>query len=174
MKRTGFFILMIVLVTLVGGSMGCSKKTKSAQGMEPPVSAPEQPATPAADTPLDQTERPVTEPTRLELEDVFFDFDKSNLRSDAREALKLNAKALQDNPSFRILIEGHCDERGTREYNMALGDRRANTARDFIVRYGISASRIETISYGEERPFATGHDETEWALNRRAHFIIRD
>ena len=77
------------------------------------------------------------------------------------------------NSGARVLIEGHCDERGTNEYNLALGDRRARAAMDFLVKYGVSASRIETISYGEERPFALGHDESAWWQNRRAHFVER-
>ncbi|OQX62551.1 MAG: peptidoglycan-associated lipoprotein [Desulfococcus sp. 4484_241] len=106
-------------------------------------------------------------------EDIHFDFDKATLTSEAREILKRKAKWLEENPDASIVIEGHCDERGTTEYNLALGDRRAKAARDFLVDLGISASRIDTISYGEERPLDPGHNEAAWAKNRRAHFVIR-
>lgn len=106
------------------------------------------------------------------LKDVFFDTDKSELRPDARELLAQNARWLLQHPSIKILIEGHCDERNTNEYNLALGWRRANAAKDYLVSLGVAADRISTISYGEERPFATCHDESCWWQNRRAHFVV--
>jgi peptidoglycan-associated lipoprotein len=108
------------------------------------------------------------------LEDAFFDFDKYNLRADALVTMQRNAETLVAHPGLRILIEGHCDERGTVEYNLALGDRRARSAKEFLVKYGVASGRIETISYGEERPFAYGHNEDAWAQNRRAHFVIKE
>jgi len=105
------------------------------------------------------------------LGDVFFDFDKSELRADAVEQLKTNAHWLQVNASRKVVIEGHCDERGTNEYNMALGERRANRAKEYIVNLGVDPSSMKTVSYGEERPFALGHNEEAWAQNRRAHFV---
>ena len=122
-------------------------------------------------TPAPQ-ELPPAPPEPVVLEDVFFDFDKSALRPSDRAVLTRNAQTLQQHPDLRVTIEGHCDERGTREYNLALGDRRARAVRDFLVRFGIDAARLEIVSYGEERPFAIGHDESSWALNRRAHFVI--
>lgn len=107
-----------------------------------------------------------------DLQTVYFDFDSFNLRSDARNALKSNGEWMKNNSSARIQIEGHCDEKGTNEYNMALGDRRANSAKSFLVKMGVSASRIDTISYGEERPSDPGHDESAWSRNRRAAFIL--
>ncbi len=170
MKRFGFLVLMLALGALIGGSVGCSKKTASA----PPVAEPMAP--PERDQPV--VSEPATEPEpearQVELGDAFFDFDKSDIRPDARETLSANGRALLESRDVRIRIEGHCDERGTREYNMALGDRRARSARDFLVRFGVDPSRIEIISYGEERPFAQGHNETAWQLNRRAHFIIQE
>ena len=104
---------------------------------------------------------------------MFFDFDAYTLRDDSRSALDANAKLLRDNPSAHIVIEGHCDERGTVEYNQALGERRAQAARDYLVQAGIAEARIQTISYGKERPFDVGHDEAAWAKNRRAHFALQ-
>lgn len=105
------------------------------------------------------------------LGDVFYDFDKSELRPEAVEQLKTNAGWLQSNGSRNLVIEGHCDERGTNEYNLALGERRAMSAKDYLVNLGASSTRLKTVSYGEERPFAVGHDEESWAQNRRAHFV---
>lgn len=104
---------------------------------------------------------------------VFFDYDKSDLRPDAKKTLEENARWLRQHQDINVIIEGHCDERGTEEYNLALGDRRAQSAKNYLVELGVEASRLETISYGEERPFALGHDEAAWALNRRAHFRLK-
>ncbi|MBI4458971.1 MAG: peptidoglycan-associated lipoprotein Pal, partial [Acidobacteria bacterium] len=104
-----------------------------------------------------------------EVQHAFFDFDKSDIRSDARDALTRAASFLRANPSVMIRVEGHCDERGSIEYNLGLGDRRANSARDFLVSLGISGERVTTISYGKERPFCTSSDENCWQQNRRAH-----
>jgi peptidoglycan-associated lipoprotein len=106
------------------------------------------------------------------LKDAFFDTNKSELRSDARDVLAADASWLRDHPSMKILIEGHCDERNTEEYNLALGWRRANAAKAYLATLGIGTDRIATISYGEERPFATCHDESCWWQNRRVHFVI--
>ncbi|RJP75646.1 MAG: peptidoglycan-associated lipoprotein Pal [Candidatus Zixiibacteriota bacterium] len=110
---------------------------------------------------------------RGQIQVVYFDYDKSNLRPDARDASTTNAGILQQYPDWRVLIEGHCDERGTEEYNLALGERRANTVRDFYVNYGLDQGRFNTISYGESRPAAPGHDEQAWAQNRRAVTVIQ-
>lgn len=107
------------------------------------------------------------------LKTIYFDFDEYNLRSDARAALDANAKVLQDDPEMKIVIEGHCDERGTDEYNLALGERRAQAAKDYLVRLGVDAARVSIISFGETRPAAPGHDEDSWALNRRGDFLPR-
>lgn len=107
------------------------------------------------------------------LKTIYFDFDKYNLRDDARRQLDANADILRNNSDMNIVIEGHCDERGTDEYNLALGERRAQAAREYLVRLGIDASRVNVISYGEERPVAPGHDEESWALNRRGEFVPR-
>jgi peptidoglycan-associated lipoprotein len=103
---------------------------------------------------------------------VYFEFDQSDLTDDARQKLQANARFLQENPNLGFTIEGHCDERGTNDYNLALGDRRANTAGDYLVGLGISHSRYRTISYGEERPVCTESTEACWARNRRAYFVL--
>ncbi|MBI3584569.1 MAG: peptidoglycan-associated lipoprotein Pal [Nitrospinae bacterium] len=107
-----------------------------------------------------------------QLEDIHFDFDKSDIKTDAREALQKNADWLQKNPDIKIQIEGHCDERGTAEYNLALGERRAMSTKKYLISLGISADRIYTISYGEELPIDPNHSEDAWAKNRRAHFLV--
>lgn len=101
---------------------------------------------------------------------VYFEFDSSALGPEARRVLEDNARWLIDHPDVRIVIEGHCDERGTVEYNLALGARRAQAVRDYLVNLGVAADRIRTVSYGEERPAAPGHDEASWSRNRRAEF----
>jgi peptidoglycan-associated lipoprotein len=104
---------------------------------------------------------------------VFFDFDSSAITADARPILQRQAGWLQQYPQNQVTVEGHTDERGTREYNLALGQRRANAARDVLVANGVAGARIQTISYGKERPAALGSDEAAWAQNRRAVTVVR-
>jgi peptidoglycan-associated lipoprotein len=106
------------------------------------------------------------------LKDIFFDFDKSTMRDDAKPNLNEDLQWLNANPTEQITIEGHCDERGTAEYNLGLGERRATAIRDYLVAAGIDAKRIKTVSFGKERPFVLGHDEAAWTWNRRAHFVV--
>ena len=106
------------------------------------------------------------------IRDAFFAYDESTLSADAQAALTSSANWLRANPQYHLLIEGHTDERGTEQYNLALGDRRANTARQYLIALGIDASRLRTVSYGEERPFAEGSHANAWAQNRRAHLVI--
>jgi len=110
----------------------------------------------------------------FENEDIFFEFDSIRLTPESQEILTQKAAWLRKNPRARVTIEGHCDDRGTNEYNLALGEGRAQSARDFLVDLGIKESRLNTISYGEERPIATGQNEETWARNRRAHFVIME
>ncbi|MGH7266539.1 MAG: OmpA family protein, partial [Candidatus Rokuibacteriota bacterium] len=112
-------------------------------------------------------------PVRSALRDLNFAFDRYDLTDDARRSLEDLAQALKGSPTFGVLIEGHADERGTTEYNLALAQRRAQAAKDYLISLGIAADRIDTISYGEERPLDPSHDELAWALNRRAHFVVR-
>lgn len=106
------------------------------------------------------------------LKDIHFDFDKYNIRPEDAEILKENAALLKKYPKVKIQVEGHCDERGTTEYNLALGERRANNTKRYLLSLGISTDRISTISYGKERPLDPGHNEEAWAKNRRAYTII--
>ncbi|MBI2455563.1 MAG: peptidoglycan-associated lipoprotein Pal [Chloroflexi bacterium] len=131
----------------------------------PPAEIPVRPVPPAA------TAAPLT-PAAVPLRDIFFDFDRSTIRDDQKTALNENVAWLKANPAVKITIEGHADERGTNEYNLGLGERRAKATRDYLVAAGIDAARAATISYGEERPFVLGHDESAWKWNRRAHFAI--
>jgi peptidoglycan-associated lipoprotein len=106
------------------------------------------------------------------LKDVHFDFDKYEIRPEDAGILKENAGWLTKYPRVKIQIEGHCDERGTAEYNLALGERRSNSAKNYLLKLGIPGDRVSTISYGKERPLDPGHNEEAWGKNRRAHFII--
>jgi peptidoglycan-associated lipoprotein len=106
------------------------------------------------------------------LKDIHFDFDRYSIRVEEAGVLKENFALMKKYPGMKFQIEGHCDERGTGEYNLALGERRANSAKKYLISLGIEPGRISTISYGEERPFDQGHDEDAWTKNRRAHFVI--
>ena len=147
----------------------------------PPAPAPQQivetpvvPPTPApAPAPVAPTPPPPAAPAPPPLKDVFFDFDRSAIRNEQKAALNDNAGWLKANSGAKIILEGHCDERGTAEYNLALGERRAKAVKDYLVGVGIAPDRISTISYGKERPFVLGHDESAWKWNRRAHFVLQ-
>jgi peptidoglycan-associated lipoprotein len=103
---------------------------------------------------------------------IYFDFDKSDLKPEAREILSQKASLMRERPTVRIKVEGHCDEWGTEEYNLALGERRASSAKSYLVNAGISADRISTISYGKEKPLDSAHNREAWAMNRRGEFHI--
>jgi peptidoglycan-associated lipoprotein len=105
--------------------------------------------------------------------DLHFEFDRWDLTPESRRNLEEVASALKAFPSLGLLIEGHADERGTPEYNLALGSRRAQAAKDYLVSLGVDTGRLDTISYGEERPLDPAHNEVAWALNRRAHFAVK-
>ncbi|UCG64330.1 MAG: peptidoglycan-associated lipoprotein Pal [Deltaproteobacteria bacterium] len=109
---------------------------------------------------------------KFEAEAIYFDFDKSFIRLEYRPVLQEKAAFLKDYPDMRVRIEGNCDERGTNEYNLALGERRGSSAKNFFISLGIAADRIETISYGEERPRSLGHNEESWSQNRRDDFVL--
>jgi peptidoglycan-associated lipoprotein len=106
------------------------------------------------------------------LGDVYFDFDKYDLKSEARQRLAKNAEFMKAHPEFTISIEGHCDERGTNEYNLALGDRRSSATKNYLLSLGVASAPLRTISYGEEKPQCTESNEACWWRNRRAHFVI--
>ena len=121
----------------------------------------------------EEKERTRLERDIFENEDILFEFDSAKLSEEAQQILRTKAEWLRKNPRAQVIIEGHCDERGTNEYNLALGDRRAFSAKAFLIDLGISLSRLTTVSYGEERPLDSRSDEEAWAKNRRAHFVIR-
>ncbi len=152
-------ILPIVLVAII--FFGCPKKqvVKPVEPVEPPpettIMVPEEPKEP---------ERPA-----LVLNRIFFDFDKSDIRADAADILKANAEMLKIYPEISVIIEGHCCEIGTAEYNMALGERRAKAVRDYLMMLGVSAEKLSTVSYGEERPL----DPKVLEKNRRCEFVIK-
>jgi len=130
------------------------------------VTAAPPPAPPAA------RESTLDELFNQEVVDAYFDLDKADVRADARDALSKTAQFLRSYPQVKVVVEGHCDERGSTEYNLALGDRRAQAAKDFLVSLGVPADRMQTVSYGKERPFCSDHTETCWQQNRRAHFVM--
>ena len=169
----GHFVAMTALVVVCAFATGCAKKSVEAPPVPPP-------APPVVEAPRDTTPPPPagddegkTTIGASDLRPAFFDLDSYSLRDDARTALDADAKLLRDNPTVVIVIEGHADERGTVEYNQALGERRAQAARDYLVAAGIPAARIQVVSYGKERPFAEGHDESAWAQNRRAQLVLK-
>lgn len=141
-----------------------------------PVAAPPV-AAPAVDSPSSPPPAPAVAqapkaPELTAVKDIFFDFDQAMIRDDSKKTLADNVLWLKTNPAAKVTIEGHCDERGSSEYNLALGERRARVTRDFLVAAGIEANRVNTISFGKERPFVLGHDESAWKWNRRAHFTF--
>jgi peptidoglycan-associated lipoprotein len=107
-----------------------------------------------------------------EMQDAYFDLDKADIRADAKQALSKSAQFLRSYPQIKVALEGHCDERGSTEYNLALGDRRAQAAKDYMVSLGVPADRMQTVSYGKEKPFCNEHTEACWQQNRRAHFAM--
>jgi peptidoglycan-associated lipoprotein len=187
-SRLALVLALLVLVPLL--SAGSCKKTKPVSPADAAAteskSVPAQP--PATEMKKEVTEsfptQPVsstpisTEPTVDELnrkkvlQTVYFDYDKSDLSDSTRATLQSNAEWLKANPGRTVLVEGHCDERGTVEYNLALGQRRAASVKDYLGGLGIDASRLKTVSYGKERPVDPGHDETAHGRNRRAEFVI--
>jgi len=152
--------LILFLILAIGGC--CHKK------MVEPAPAP-LPTTAVEPAPVVEEPAPAPEPVAMisPLDPIYFDFDKSNLKPDAIATLDKDAESLKKNPEMKVQIEGNCDERGTNEYNMALGDRRAVSGMKYLVTLGIAAERMTTISYGEERPLDPGHNESAWAKNRR-------
>ncbi len=182
------FWVSLALLLVVPGLMFAASCAKRVVKSEPGV-AKEEPAT-------DEEERTREERARLEEqrlrdassqrrleetsererflnENIHFDFDKSRLLNEAKQLLRRKARWLKENSGVTVVIQGHCDERGTSEYNMALGDRRARSAKSYLVDLGIGRHRLTTISYGEERPLDAGHDQEAWAKNRRAQFVLR-
>ena len=167
MKEVFKVITVLTLVACVAFVMaGCKKKTKPGAGEEV-ITGEELGLTSEGPTPEVFTNDANTD---VYGKPIHFDFDKSEVKADAKPILEAIAMDLKANPSKYLLVEGHCDERGTNEYNLALGERRALSTREYLVNLGVGADMIVTISYGEERPLELGHDEAAWAVNRRAEF----
>jgi peptidoglycan-associated lipoprotein len=173
-----------VLAVMMLSALGCAKKqgVKSTEPAAAPavgapggiVSEPLMPEAPAAgETQVAAAGVAVTQEKPSPFGDIHFDFDKSFIREDAKPILSGVADQLRKNKGLRLLIEGHCDERGTSEYNMALGDRRAESARAYLVSLGVPATAISTVSFGKEKPLDPGHNEAAWAKNRRDHIVAK-
>jgi peptidoglycan-associated lipoprotein len=163
--------LVALLLTFL--FVGCAKEEPPPPTVEPPprpAAPPPPPPSPPPPPPGPSISQQAFQ--EFQNQDIYFDFDKYDLRTDARATLDRKASFLNQNSSVRVQIEGHCDERGTEEYNLALGERRANAAKQYLTTAGISAGRLSTISYGKERPLDPGHNEAAWAKNRRDHFVI--
>jgi peptidoglycan-associated lipoprotein len=199
MRHTWGMVGAVVLAALVVVSAGaCHKKVPSIENPAPPPAAaspeptlvtPARPPAPPAHAKETVKEPAMAAPAPIvedrissasldeinknsPLKPVFFNFDQSEISPESQKALEANADVLKRNPAWVVTIEGHCDERGTAEYNLALGERRAGSARAYLVSLGIPADRLRTVSYGKEFPFDPGHDEAAWAKNRRAHFVV--
>jgi peptidoglycan-associated lipoprotein len=167
-KRMLWIAVLVALTVMVG--CGGKKATEAPPPAEP------------SDTPVENVPQDIPAPTPDPVDsgqldpssigDVFFDFDSYSLTSEAKGTLDANAGQLKRVTAANVTIEGHCDERGTKAYNLALGEKRANAAKEYLVALGVNASRITTVSYGKERPFDDGHDESAWAKNRRGHFVV--
>jgi peptidoglycan-associated lipoprotein len=157
----------VLLVGLI--ISGCAKKPATTASAAAPAPAPSAPlAGPAAPRPSPKEFAAIDA-----LKDVFFEFDKYDIRPEDAKTLDANASWLKSNAENLVLIEGHCDERGTNEYNLALGERRAKATMNYLVSQGVQANRITIISYGEERPLCNEKTESCWAKNRRAHFLVK-
>lgn len=180
-RKSTIITLAIALIFALAVFGGCAKKAVEPGPMDQAVTP-----TPAPEPVKDFTPEPGPTPAPApapapvsaafnvsDLVDVFFAFDKSDLTAESRDTLANDAKLLKAASGVKIIVEGHCDERGTNEYNLGLGERRANAVKSYLVSLGISASRIKTISYGEEKPFAVGHNEAAWKQNRRSHFSLQ-
>jgi peptidoglycan-associated lipoprotein len=162
---------LIMIVVVVADCRRRRPETEDRPREEPPATVVDTPDT-GADTRRDAEEALMRERAMATIgEQIYFDFDQSELRSEAREVLSRKAEILRQYPDIRVRIEGHCDERGTVEYNLALGERRAEAARAYLIDLGIDPDRLTTVSYGEERPAVEGQNEAAWSQNRRDEFI---
>lgn len=162
---------LVLLVLVLGLSLGaCSCYQQKAKGEEPPPAAPEQKTVVAPEQKEEVVVKaPAPAVAAAALDDVYFDFDKYSIRPSDGPILKKNYESIQANAS-KVRIEGNCDERGTVEYNLALGQKRADAAKAYLVSLGVNPDRLETVSYGKEKPVDPGHNEAAWAKNRRDHF----
>ncbi|MBN1296334.1 peptidoglycan-associated lipoprotein Pal [bacterium] len=173
--------LLLAAIVVCGGLLigGCHKKT--------PGAGPEMPTPVPTNTPIAApTELPTPSPEEMRLmkleeargmlsnESIYFDYDQAMLTEDARSILAEKAGYMINNPDIQVVIEGHCDERGSNEYNLALGERRAAAARKYLVNFGVNTTNIDTVTFGEERPVCRESGESCWKLNRRAAFVVSE
>ena len=178
MKKRIFVCSVMMCMFIALMATGCAKKTADqAQEVVPPQKAApaqtEQDMKLAGTTPADATTAQAPVIVTGFDKKIFFDFDKFDLTPESTETLNELAAFLKANKDIKGKIEGNCDERGTTEYNLALGERRAASAKEYIVKLGVASSRLESVSFGSERPFDTGKNEEAWAKNRRAHFVVK-
>ncbi len=173
MKRLSVAVMGVLIAVSFGVYGGCAKKvpptTQAIAVEEEPVVVEE---TIPEEVPVVE-EEPIARQPAARLRPIFFDFDRSAIRTDARQILEENARWFRSNPGVRVKIEGHCDERGTTEYNLALGQRRAEATKRVLAAMGVDDSRISTISYGEERPTCRESHEGCWQNNRRSEFTVQ-
>ncbi|MCL4558435.1 MAG: peptidoglycan-associated lipoprotein Pal [Deltaproteobacteria bacterium] len=169
MRKITLIIASLAILGFIGE--GCAKKgvVKPAEQPQTPQVQQQQPAPEAVQQ---QTAEKSIEEIQKELEMIHFDFDKYNVRPDAKTTLEQDSKVLSDNPNIKVQIAGYCDERGSVEYNLALGEKRAKSAQDYLETLGIAPGRLSTISYGKSDPIDPGHNEKAWAMNRRDEFHI--
>jgi peptidoglycan-associated lipoprotein len=169
-KKLWIFLALFLVIPVLLGTVSCAKKTVTKEEPAPAMApAPAPPPPPVEDKTAKAFDMAKSEFLN---NNIYFAFDKSNLDDMAQATLKKNAEFLKTYPNVYTTIEGHTDERGTAEYNLALGERRAESAKSFLVDMGIEAYRISTVSYGEERPVCTEKNEECWAKNRRGVFVI--
>jgi len=181
MKRVSISWVVALGVSLVV-PLGCKKKPPATAADKAPAASTASPATPVspprpAATAADRTQDVLSDDLATinkkgYLQDVYFDFDESSLRDDARTALARDAQWLKKYPSVEILLEGHCDDRGTEAYNLSLGQRRAGATREYLDELGVTGARVRTVSYGKEKPFCSDETDVCRQENRRAHFLV--
>ena len=179
MNRVIRYLSAVCLIAVLGLGIACHKKPPQVAPAAPAPPPPAAPAPPPPPPPAPLTEDQIFAQTTLDqlnaqknLGDVYFDYDKYTIRDDARGILLKDADWMKRWPSTKVTVEGHCDSRGSAEYNLALGERRATAVKDYLVSLGVAADRITAVSKGKEQPFCTEENETCWAQNRRGHFII--
>ncbi len=174
-KNVWLALALVLILPFMFFLTSCAKNAVQSQPEQTPQSDLPKAADNSGGTvePGDQATAPQSAGTEFVNENIHFEFDSAVLSDQAQRILTDKAEYLRTNPGLTVTVEGHCDERGTDAYNMALGDRRAKSAKDFLVNMGIGTDRLSTISYGEERPVAQGRDESSWAKNRRAQFAIQ-
>jgi peptidoglycan-associated lipoprotein len=174
--KSGILFILMLSLFLATGCSGSKNVAQTPETEEPvaPVETPApEPAVPAYTRPVEEKAPETAASMPFALQTVYFEFDRYDLTPEALQTLADNAQVLKAYPDARIVIEGHCDERGTVEYNLALGDKRAKAAKDYLLSLGVASSQVTTISYGKERPLDTRHSEEGWAKNRRAEFARR-